>query len=325
MQGEEAMSKIKDFEILKLHSDFEERYFYDIVNFMLQANKNNSPIPHKQLREIWLKTNKYSSFIWKELFSESINITQRLGDEAEKIAQGAVNSLKRDGFYILPFLITENVIENIIQSLNSINLFSPNDQDKREIKREDCINQKTGSNIWKYRHDQLYNLPVIKNIVHDPLLQIIASMYLNTNARLRKPKAWISKSEWEQSEEELYQNAQMFHFDYDSFNFLKVFIYLSDVDESNGPHSVVKYSHNPFPAKLIDHISPYCRLQDPMIRDVYGSSNVERIMGKKGTIFLSDSSLFHKGTPLELGKFRELLSFEFVDSAEIFSIKDLIS
>ena len=42
----------------------------------------------------------------------------------------------------------------------------------------------------------------------------------------------------EQSKEELYQNAQMFHFDYDSFNFLKVFIYLSDVDESNVPTSV---------------------------------------------------------------------------------------
>ena len=94
------MSKVKDFELLKLHSDFEKRYFYNIVNFMLQADKNNCPIPHIQLRELWLKTNKYSSFIWKELFSESINIKQRLGDKAEIMAQDAVNSLKRDGFYI---------------------------------------------------------------------------------------------------------------------------------------------------------------------------------------------------------------------------------
>ena len=96
-------------------------------------------------------------------------------------------------------------------------------------------------------------------------------------------QAWISKSSGSKKKE-LYQNAQMFHFDYDSFNFLKVFIYLSDVDESNGPHSVVKYSHNPFPANLIDHISPYCRLDDHVIRQVYGSSN-ERIMGKRGQYF----------------------------------------
>lgn len=37
--------------------------------------------------------------------------------------------------------------------------------------------------------------------------------------------------------------AQLYHFDMDHLKFLKFFIYLTDVDEHNGPHCYVRKSH----------------------------------------------------------------------------------
>lgn len=90
-------------------------------------------------------------------------------------------------------------------------------------------------------------------------------------------------------------SAQDFHFDLDSIKFLKVFIYLKDVTENEGPHVYVEGSHKSF-TKPYDILKRgYSRVSDDEISKYYDYKKIQKVIGKKGTIFIGDTKCFHKG------------------------------
>ena len=80
--------------------------------------------------------------------------------------------------------------------------------------------------------------------------------------------------------------AQQFHRDYDDWRFVKVFVYISEVDDLGGPHEYVCTSHlrsgrfraTPFHREFIDR--------------EYGSRAIERIRGPRGRHSLPIHSAF---------------------------------
>jgi hypothetical protein len=90
--------------------------------------------------------------------------------------------------------------------------------------------------------------------------------------------------------------AQLYHFDLDRLRFLKVFVYLSDVDDSAGPHSYVRGSHRRTPPMFrADR-----RFNDAEVDDAFAGAPVA-ITGRRGTVFLADTRGLHKGLPLVHG------------------------
>ena len=82
---------------------------------------------------------------------------------------------------------------------------------------------------------------------------------------------------------------QMFHRDYESMNFIKVFTYLTDVDEGNGPHEIICGSHK------INKLYKRERFSDEKV-DKYFSNNCKKtILGKKGKTFMADTFALHRG------------------------------
>jgi hypothetical protein len=83
--------------------------------------------------------------------------------------------------------------------------------------------------------------------------------------------------------------AQQFHRDYDDWRLVKVFVYISEVDDLGGPHEYVRTSHlrsgrfraTPFHREFIDR--------------EYGSGAIERIRGPRGTTFVADTFGIHRG------------------------------
>ena len=73
-----------------------------------------------------------------------------------------------------------------------------------------------------------------------------------------------------------------------SHNFLKVFIYLSDVSEINGPHIYVENSHKD--NNIGDELRYY---NDSEITQ--SNNKIKYILGKKGSIFFEDTFGMHKG------------------------------
>jgi hypothetical protein len=82
---------------------------------------------------------------------------------------------------------------------------------------------------------------------------------------------------------------QGFHRDCDDWRFIKVFVYLTDVDHTAGPHVYVSGTHQ-------EHCS--VRLQaygDDAIASHYGESRIAGVTGPAGTGFAVDTRGIHKG------------------------------
>ena len=84
-------------------------------------------------------------------------------------------------------------------------------------------------------------------------------------------------------------NAQLYHFDNDFSNFLKMYIYLTDVGTEDGPHTYIENTHK---NKNVDHFL-IKRNTDKEIEDSYPSKKI--YTGIKGTYFLTDGFGIHKG------------------------------
>ena len=90
--------------------------------------------------------------------------------------------------------------------------------------------------------------------------------------------------------------AQLFHFDLDRPRFLKLFVYLTDVDSDTGPHAFVRGTHRDLPAAFrVDR-----RYSDDEVELAF-PGKVVRLPGPRGTVFLADTRGLHKGEPVIRG------------------------
>jgi len=106
------------------------------------------------------------------------------------------------------------------------------------------------------------------------------------------------------------REAQLFHYDRNCFRFVKLFIYLTDVDETHGPHVYVRGSANvadwerrlehakradPDNAERFLAMINAVRKNDQDVEDFFGRDRIETLTGRAGEAFLVDTSGIHKG------------------------------
>ena len=127
-------------------------------------------------------------------------------------------------------------------------------------------------NTLSYPPSALLNIPLILKKITDPTIMSLAQSYLDCFATLYSLNSW-----WHIYKNQVY-GTQSNHRDHDDFRFLALFIYLTDVDETNGPH--VFY---------------------PKTQDGSESNDSITITGKAGTAILADTFATHRGQPLEQG------------------------
>lgn len=127
-------------------------------------------------------------------------------------------------------------------------------------------------NTLSYPSSCLFDIPMILEKVADPSLVSLAQSYLDCFPTLYSLNSW-----WHIYKDQTY-GTQKNHRDHDDFRFLALFIYLTDVDETNGPH--VFY---------------------PKTQDGSESNDSISIIGKAGTAILADTFATHRGQPLQQG------------------------
>jgi hypothetical protein len=106
--------------------------------------------------------------------------------------------------------------------------------------------------------------------------------------------------------------GQLFHFDLDRIKFLKIFIYITDVDTKNGPHCYVSGTNKIFSKKKFMPRG-YKRIPDSEIKANFEEYRIKKICGDKGTVVFADTSCFHKGEPI-IEKNRLILELEYSNS-----------
>lgn len=167
-----------------------------------------------------------------------------------------------------------------------------------------------GDTYWLVDQDALVHDPHFTRLAFDPYLIAVAAAYLGVPPIHVQTHAWFSLPSARFSAN-LSSNAQMFHQDKEFARFLKVFIYLSDVGEEQGPHRYVEGSHRDELHRMGPGLSD--RVADKDITRYYDASRLRTLTGPAGTVVFGDTSCVHKGEPVLRGH-RIMLQLEYASS-----------
>lgn len=152
---------------------------------------------------------------------------------------------------------------------------------------------------------------VMQRIAFDPEILKIVAHYLGSTPIHVATNAWASGVASDQKE--ISRNAQEFHQDCGFAQFVKVFIYLSDTQEVNGPHRFVSGSCRRDNYQILPDYYESKRVSESELKQYYDGSDFITICGKQGTVIIGDTSCFHKGMPVVEGS-RLVLNLEYTST-----------
>ena len=119
----------------------------------------------------------------------------------------------------------------------------------------------------------------------------VAECFLGCRATISYLAAW-----WSYPTKVGAQHAEHFHRDVDDWRFLKLFVYLTDVGEEQGPHKYVAGS------AANDQLREIRRFTDGEVEAVFGRARIAVMTGRAGDAFLEDTFGIHKGQPVVTGR-----------------------
>ena len=165
------------------------------------------------------------------------------------------------------------------------------------------------SNIYNFNPNDIVQIDWVQELIMDPVLINIAGNYLGTNPIFDFAAMWWSTDSKKQNDDA----AQEYHFDLDRTKWLKIFIYLTDVNKYNGPHCYISGTHKSGskPQEILSR--GYVRVSDNELHKYYPQKKFKEITGPAGTIVFGDTGCWHKGKPIENGD-RLLLQLEYTSS-----------
>lgn len=201
----------------------------------------------------------------------------------------AVSSLQLDGVAIWPYPMPADWVDRVKSFLAKSDATARGDS--QDIQQPSQINPKYAT-YW-HTPEQLYENNDLVSFFSDNVLREVIERYLGCHSVFDFATAWWTYPTKTPDS----AAAQLYHFDYDRVRWVKVFCYLTDVDSSNGPHSVVRKSHESS-AKLALRDG---RFSDSEINKLGLGKDIVNLTGAAGTVFLEDTRAFHKGTPVTKG------------------------
>lgn len=147
----------------------------------------------------------------------------------------------------------------------------------------------------------------VTNALQNPVIWLVAQEYLNCRPILNDIQIWRT-APYDAGLHDLSSDALMWHFDHDYNRFLKVFIYLNDVTELNGPHMCI-------PRSSFSGIPCFMAHDGRYSDDTVESSGLRQWMhvANKGTVIFGDTLNLHKGLQCMKGE-RLVMQVQFVDS-----------
>lgn len=222
------------------------------------------------------------------------------------------------GYYIHPEVIPKEMIDRLFDGLKDQKF--KNRMTGKEItgkQAAESTNKYTG--VWWV--EDANNLPAVaplQELALDPVILAIAQNFLGTAPIHVQTNSWwsfpppTSANTQKRTARLENKNAQRFHQDQEFVTFIKAFIYLSDVDENNGPHIYVEGSTNDYEDKLPTKVSSD-RLTDDDVCKAFGKDRIKSITGPKGQIAFVNTRGFHRGSSVIEGH-RLLLQLEYASS-----------
>ncbi len=273
-----------------------------------------SPRAYKSMRQLYVITNgRFND--WMALREarrhppRPVRAEGVLGSLGSKGVAHAANKISRNGFHVFNRKLSAEVVAELVAFARSsparyIDPASDMPTISTEYVRFDPVNPI--SPTYHFDEQLLLETEAIGRLVADQSFLAVAQEYLGIEPVLDCVRMWWSAPFGGRARSPA---AQLYHFDMDRLKFVKFFVYLTDVDEDNGPHCYVQGSHRRKPLSLLAD----GRKTDDQIRAAYSRETVRELKGAAGTIIAADTRGFHKGKELTRGQ-RLILQVEFATS-----------
>mgnify|MGYP000415490400 CR=1 FL=1 len=212
-------------------------------------------------------------------------------------------NLQDEGYVKLDFLLEETIISKLTDI--SLNIKATVNNELMYFDPQNIV-----SNIYRFPNSELLNQDIVQQLIMDPLLIGFAQDYFKCEPIFDYAAMWYSTNFKGDISDDA---AQFYHFDLDRPKWLKIFFYLNDVNEDNGPHCYISKSHKSFskPEELLER--GYSRISDSDIRKFYSEDRFKEVKGEKGSIILGDTISWHKGKPIKSGT-RLIFQIQFTSS-----------
>ena len=294
------------------------RFLYHFIKgFILFKTHQNTPLESYQaMRQLYLLSNgRFNDFIsyllsikspkYKNIIAKGI-----LGNLNPSQVISIADEIHNTGYYISSQKLHPDIVQKIVEFAlktpsSYIRLTNPKNQSL--IEEKIIFNPDAPlSPIYRFDMQQIFENSDLLNLLLDQSLLAVSQEYLNCSPVLDLVSLWWSVPFGGKGTSEA---AQEFHFDMDRIKFLKIFIYLTDVNTNNGPHCYVAQSHKRKPKALLSD----GRKSDSEMWEYYPTSDIHELCETSGTIILADTRGFHKGKPLVSGK-RLLFEIEYSNS-----------
>ncbi len=188
-----------------------------------------------------------------------------------------MTDLKRDGLARLPPLASDAAIAAMRAYFSAQPVL---DASGRESAVEDLPDASTAA----YGLKRVLACPGLLEMLNAPCVLRIASDYLGCQPTLSSVGV-----RWSFPTAGPIARTQTFHRDLDDWRFLKLFVYLTDVDEGSGPHCYVRTSQASafgWTAKAYSQAE---------LEHRFGADKLTVIVGRRGTTFIADTLGVHRG------------------------------
>jgi hypothetical protein len=246
--------------------------------------------------------NGLAYYLYKNIFKkknlqpvifDSQYLFKNLIDEDKKF-----DELKKNGIALninLHKTTVINILKAIEDSKFQVNRHSNSFIKLKEKKKDDNIY------ICRYREPH-QDIEVVKNIAHNKNILNLVERYFQTTPIVHSTQIWWTYPYYNDGlPSNPPGNEFGYHYDVDDFKFLKLFFYLSKVDNKSGPHYYIKNNGRKSIKEFLDR-----RLSDDEAKKIY-NDRILTITGDIGSGFIEDASFYHKGSNPELDSGRGIL------------------
>jgi len=221
------------------------------------------------------------------------------------VISGATGYIERFGYWKVPGLAPASLVNSLKAKVERQLAAGPGQEAvDKTIAGED------GAKLahWVYS-TQAGTFEELYRLAADPLIYSIAQKYLGVPPIFNTPVSVLSGPVKVKAEKEMNGTGQLYHYDMHRLKFVKMFIYLTDVDEGSGPHTLVKSTHKTRPELLWTDR----RYTDDELVACGAKKDEVSITGKAGTVFFVDTSAYHKGAHPEKS-YRIMAQVQFTNS-----------
>lgn len=221
--------------------------------------------------------------------------------------------LNTDGYYIFENRLQSETVDRLVKFAQETDAFArPYRSDgsavvERTKMRFDSEHPETIRYDW--HATQLLQNEDVQKLISDEVLLAISQEYLGCAPIVDGVRMWWNTTF---SKDPNPEAATMYHFDMERLKWFKVFVYLTDVSEENGPHAFIKGTHKvgALPYDLLK--KGYVMSSDEEIYNYFDKNEEILYTAPRGTMIIEDTKGLHKGTPVKSGD-RLILQMQFSD------------